>query len=414
MNPEELETVANGGLLHRRALIKLSALGISAAAITPAQARETWMTHAGSAQSEYGSPSKHANIKRLTAASNPLAPEAGVSYTPLQALNGTITPNALHFERHHSGVPDIDPVRHRLTVYGDVKQVLQFSYEDLLAYPLVSRFHFMECSGNSFLNTLDTAQDLNVQSLHGLLSAAEWTGVPLHYLLDEAGVAKEARWIVAEGADASGHTRSLPVQLSLDKVMVALYQNGEPLRPEQGYPMRLFVPGCEGNVSVKWLQSIKVQKTPAYSREETSKYTELLPNGKAEMFSLEMGVKSVITTPSGTMQLGRKGVYEISGLAWSGAGAIRKVEVSADGGNSWAEAALQSSADDLALTRFRIPWRWNGQHCVLQSRAIDSAGHVQPTRSQALARYSAVGFYHYNGIQSWQVDATGRVQNVYS
>lgn len=195
--------------------------------------------------------------------------------------------------------------------------------------------------------------------------------------------------------------------------MVALYQNGEPLRPAQGYPMRLFVPGCEGNISVKWLEAIKVQHTPAYTREETSKYTDLLKDGTAEMFTLEMEVKSVITSPSGKMQLNRKGVYEISGMAWSGAGKVSAVEVSADGGQTWAEAALQSDNQANALTRFRIPWRWSGQPSVLQSRAIDSKGNVQPTRDLALQRYSQASFYHYNGIQSWQVSENGMVKNVY-
>jgi len=196
-------------------------------------------------------------------------------------------------------------------------------------------------------------------------------------------------------------------------VMVALYQNGEVLRPAQGYPMRLFVPGSEGNVSVKWLHKIKVQQTPAYSREETSKYTDLLKNGKAEMFSFAMQVKSVITSPSGAMVLQRRGIYEVSGLAWSGAGSIRGVEVSADGGQSWVAATLQSQGGDRALTRFRIPWRWQGHGAVLQSRATDSAGNIQPSREMALARYSAAGFYHYNGIQSWAVDPQGVVKNVY-
>jgi sulfane dehydrogenase subunit SoxC len=206
----------------------------------------------------------------------------------------------------------------------------------------------------------------------------------------------------------------VPLDLALDKVLIALYQNGEPLRPAQGYPMRLFVPGSEGNISVKWLQSLKVQKTPAYTRDETSKYTDLLKDGTAEMFSLQMGVKSLITSPSGKMKLDRKGVYEITGLAWSGAGAIKAVEVSADGGRSWATAALQSEPRVLALTRFRIPWQWNGQKAILQSRAIDDRGNIQPTRAAALDRFSPAGFYHYNGIQSWEVTTQGAVRNVYA
>ena len=413
MHDNDVQAAAGGGLLHRRLLLKASTFGLAGGLLVPASATEDWLTHAGEAQSEYGNPSKFAGLAREQTGGHLFGAESGSSSSPLQKMNGTITPNSLHFERHHSGIPDIDPGKHKLTVYGDVKQTLQFSYEDLLAYPMVSHHYFLECSGNSFRNTFATPQDLTAGSLNGLVSGAEWTGIPLHYLLDEAGIDTNARWLVAEGADAAGLTRSIPLSLALDKVMVALYQNGEPLRPAQGYPMRLFVPGCEGNISVKWLQSLKIQKTPAYTREETSKYTDLLKSGSAEMFSLAMGVKSVITSPSGKMQLNRKGVYEISGLAWSGAGAIKKVEVSADGGKSWAEAVLQSDARPLALTRFRIPWQWVGQSGTLQSRAIDDKGHVQPSRTKAMARYSPAGFYHYNGIQSWHVSHSGEVKNVY-
>lgn len=414
MADNDFQADAAGGILHRRLLLKASVFGIAGGLLVPANASEDWQTHAGEAQSEYGKPSDFAGLNREQTRGHPLGPESGSSSSPLQKMNGTITPNSLHFERHHSGIPAIDPAKHKLTIYGDVKQTLQFSYEDLLAYPMESHQYFLECSGNSFRNTFAKPQDLTAGSLNGLVSGAEWTGIPLHYLLDEAGIGSDARWLVAEGADAAGLTRSIPLSLALDKVMVALYQNGEPLRPAQGYPMRLFVPGSEGNISVKWLQSLKVQQTPAYTRDETSKYTDLLKNGSAEMFSLAMEVKSVITSPSGKMQLKRKGVYEISGLAWSGAGAIKKVEVSADGGRTWAEAVLQSDARPLALTRFRIPWQWVGQSCTLQSRAIDEKGHVQPTRDSAMARYSPAGFYHYNGIQSWQVSNSGAVKNAYS
>lgn len=406
--------IAGGGLMHRRSLLKLAGAGAAAGLLVPAKAAEDWMTHAGQPQSEYGSPSPFAELKREQTDGHPFAAAAGSSSSPLQDLNGTITPNNLHFERHHSGIPDIDPKKHKLTVYGDVTRTLQFSYEDLLAYPLKTHVYFLECSGNSYRNTFPGALDLTAGSLNGLVSGAEWTGVPLHYLLEEAGFDQKARWVIAEGADAASLTRSLPMEIALDNVLVALYQNGEPIRPAQGYPMRLFVPGCEGNISVKWLQSLKVQKTAAYSRQETSRYTDLLKDGTSEMFSLKMEVKSVITSPAGKMTLNRKGVYEISGLAWSGGGAIKAVEVSADGGRSWADAVLQSTPQSLALTRFRIPWHWSGQKAVLQSRAIDDKGNVQPTRASALDRYSGSSFYHYNGIQSWEVSPMGRVRNVYS
>ncbi len=407
------DQVAGGGLLHRRSLLKVTGAGVAASLLAPAKAAEDWMIHAGARQNEYGHPSAFANLKREQIGGHPFGAEAGSSSTPLQDLNGTITPNSLHFERHHSGIPDIDPGIHKLTIYGDVKRTLQFRYEDLLAYPMETHVYFLECSGNSFRNTLSKPLDLTAGSLNGLVSAAEWTGVPLHYLLDEAGIGPDARWVIGEGADAAGLTRSVPMDMALDNVLVAMFQNGEPIRPAQGYPMRLFVPGCEGNISVKWLQSLKVQRTAAYTRDETSKYTDLLKDGNSEMFSLKMEVKSLVTSPSGKMKLKRKGVYEISGLAWSGEGAIKRVEVSADGGKSWAEAVLQSDYRPLALTRFRIPWRWNGQKSVLQSRAVDEKGNIQPTRAAAINRYSAAGFYHYNGIQSWEVSPQGEVRNVF-
>ncbi len=408
------DQIAGGGLLHRRSLLKVTGAGVTATMLLPVKAAEDWMTHAGAPQSEYGSPSAFAKLKREQTGGHAFGAEAGSSSTPLQDLNGTITPNSLHFERHHSGMPDIDPGRHKLTIYGDVKRTLQFRYEDLLAYPMETHVYFLECSGNSYRNTLPNALDLTAGSLNGLVSGAEWTGIPLHYLLDETGLDRGSRWVIAEGADAAGLTRSLPMEMALDNVLIALFQNGEPIRPAQGYPMRLFVPGCEGNISVKWLQSLKVQKTAAYTRDETSKYTDLLKDGHSEMFSLKMEVKSLITSPSGKMKLKRKGIYEISGLAWSGEGAIKGVEVSADGGKSWAEAVLQSEPAPLALTRFRLPWRWSGQRSILQSRAIDEKGNIQPTRSSAINRYSPAGFYHYNGIQSWEVTPQGEVRNAFA
>ena len=409
------DQIAGGGLLHRRTFLKAAAgTGIASSIILPAKAKEDWLTQTGEATGEYGSQSSHAGLKREQIGGHPYGPEAGSSSSPLQDLNGTLTPNSLHFERHHSGIPDIDPRRHKLTIYGDVHKTLTFRYEDLMAYPMETHVYFLECSGNSFRNTLAKPLDQTAGSLNGLVSGAEWTGVPLHYLLDEAGVKKGAAWVIAEGADAAGLTRSLPLKLALDRVLVALYQNGEPIRPAQGYPVRLFVPGCEGNISVKWLQSLKVQSEAAYTRDETSKYTDLLKDGTSEMFSLKMEVKSLITSPSGKMKLNRQGIYEISGLAWSGNGSIRKVEVSADGGRSWADAVLQSESRSLALTRFRIPWKWNGQRLILQSRATDEKGNVQPTREVALERYSSAGFYHYNGIQSWEISAQGEVKNVFA
>ena len=291
-----------------------------------------------------------------------------------------------------------------------------FDLEALHRYPHVSKICFVECSGNSRRNMLPEALDLTCGNLHGLLSTSEWTGIPLRVLLEEAGldpaVARDG-WVIAEGGDAGRMNRSLPMALSED-AMVALYQNGEPLRPAQGYPMRLLVPGCEGNLSVKWLRSLRVQSTAAYTRDETSKYTDLRDDGTAEMFTLRMDVKSTITRPSGRMSLPAPGVYEISGLAWSGHGEIRRVEVSADGGASWADALLQTESGDQRPTRFRIPWRWDGGPAVLQSRATDSRGVVQPSRDAYFSVNRPARFYHYNGIQSWAVDGDGRARNVHA
>ena len=401
------------GLLDRRAFLTAGAGVLSSAVLPSALAKQTWESGPGRAPSEYGEPSKFSKLKRLRISGHPFAPEAGASSSPLESMNGTLTPNSLHFERHHSGVPDIDPSLHKLTISGNVKRSLSFGYEDLLRYPLVSRVLFLECSGNSYANTMAKAIDQTAGEINGLLSCAEWTGIPLRLLLEEAGFDRSSDWVVAEGADAAGMNRSVPLSLVLDEAMIALYQNGEPLRSEQGYPMRLLVPGCEGNLSIKWLRSLQVRNGPAHTREETSKYTDLLKDGSAIQFSLRMGVKSIITSPSGRMTLPENGVYEVSGLAWSGHGKIKSVEVSADAGETWTEAQIQSDNEYLKPVRFRVPWRWLGQSAVLQSRARDSSGNIQPTRDVALA-HSAPGFsYHYNGLQSWGIDQTGRVSNVY-
>ncbi len=402
------------GLLDRRAFLTVGAGVLSSAVLPSVLAKQNWESGPGRASSEYGEPSKFSNLKRLRISGHQFAPEAGSSSSPLESMNGALTPNSLHFERHHSGVPDIDPTIHRLNIFGNVRRALSFTYDDLLRYPLVSRILFLECSGNSYANTMSQAIDKTAGEISGLLSCAEWTGIPLRLLLEEAGFDQSSDWIVAEGADAARMNRSLPLSLVLDEAIVALYQNGEPLRGEQGYPMRLFVPGCEGNVSIKWLRSLQVRKGPAHTREETSKYTDLQKDGSALQFSLRMGVKSLITSPSGRMALPGNGVYEVTGLAWSGHGKIRSVEVSADAGLNWTEAEIQSDNEPLRPVRFRVPWRWLGQSAVLQSRATDSSGNIQPTRDEALAN-SAPGFsYHYNGIQSWGVDKNGRVRNVYT
>jgi len=230
--------------------------------------------------------------------------------------------------------------------------------------------------------------------------------------LDEAGVQSGASWIAAVGADAASMGRSIPLEKALDDVLIALFQNGEPVRPEQGYPMRLFVPGWEGNISVKWLTQIKLTNAPAQFRDETSKYTDTLPNRSSRQFTFPMETKSLITSPSGEMTLQGTGLYKITGIAWSGSGSISLVEVSADGGRSWAEALIESEQWDKSLTRFSIPWEWNGGEAILQSRATDSAGNVQLTRQAVIADRGTNAFYHNPGIQSWAVNTAGEVSNI--
>jgi sulfane dehydrogenase subunit SoxC len=319
----------------------------------------------------------------------------------------------LHFERHHGGVPDIDPDRHSLTIHGLVDRPLVFSMAALARYPLVSRLHFLECSGNSGAMIAPEPVQRSCGELHGLVSCSEWSGVPLSILLDEAGVRPEARWLVAEGADAPLLARSVPLEKALDDAFVALYQSGERLRPENGYPARLFLPGYEGNMNVKWLHRIELTAGPAMTREETSKYSELRADGRATLFSFPMGVKSLITSPAAGLAMSGPGLYQISGLAWSGAGAIRRVEVSADGGRTWGEAALDEPVLPRCLSRFRTAWRWDGSPSLLLSRAVDTAGEIQPDRSAVMAVRAPTTHYHYNAVQAWHVAANGAIRNAY-
>jgi sulfane dehydrogenase subunit SoxC len=289
-------------------------------------------------------------------------------------LDGTITPNGVFFTIVHDGVPDIDPARHELLVHGLVKRPLVFSYETLVRYPMTSRVAFIECGGNSAGLFSPQPLQADVQALHGLVSCAEWTGVKLSTLLDETGIDPKARWFIGEGADAAHVMRSVPLGKALDDAMIALYQNGEPLMPGNGYPIRLLLPGYEGNMNIKYLRRIKLLPEPAFSYWEAQIYTEPLPNGSAYQFYFVNEVKSFITQPSPGRALQQPDLYEISGLAYSGEGRISKVMVSADGGQTWAEAALQQPVLSMAFTRFRMPWRWNGGPAVLQSRAWDEAG----------------------------------------
>lgn len=418
--------VAGGGLLDRRAFLGAGAAAMgaivgsipgsaSASALLGYELPE-WMKTPGRPMGPYGKPSQHEATtgRAIQARYGALAPGAGASTTPLQALEGTITPNGLHFERHHSGIPEIAPERHSLLVHGLVKRPLAFSIDQLLRYPMTTRTCFIECSGNSAPNVRPEPAQSSCGEIHGLLSSSEWSGVPLNVLLDEAGVDPRGRWLLVEGADAAAMSRSVPLELASSEGILALYQNGERIRPEQGYPLRLVLPGLEGNVNVKWLRRLEVRESPAHARDETSKYTDLLPDGKAAQFTLEMGVKSVITRPSVGMAMQGPGLYEISGLAWSGSGRIARVDISADGGKTWAPSALQEPILSKSLTRFRIPLQWKGAEPVqLQSRATDEKGNTQPTRDEWQSGYGPGAYYHYNAVQAWKIEPDGRVRNTY-
>jgi len=429
---KDLEVVALNGLLHRRAFLTGGAAlaaamtGYTLGDTVAAQqlADDAWSTKPGIPIPEYGSPSSFEKGVSRTLSNPKGEPRTQHARTPHHLLNGTFTPNGLHFVISHSGAPDIDPSTHRLVIHGLVKNPLSFTLDTLGRYPLVSRMTFVECGGNSAPLFSNQPVPANVQALHGLVSCAEWTGVMLSTLLEEAGIDPKATWLIAEGADSLALSRSVPLTKALDDTMVALYQNGERLNPGNGYPMRLVVPGWEGNLNVKWLRRIKLTDQPNMSYYEARTYAPILPNGKAYQFYFLQEVKSFITHPSPGWKLGAPGFYEISGIAYSASGRIAKVMVSADGGKSWAHAALTEPVLSKAFTRFRVPWKWDGGPAVLQSRAWDEAGNVQPTRAQVVAQRgetktpvtNPAGFpsQHYNGPTSWAIERTGEVKHVYA
>jgi sulfane dehydrogenase subunit SoxC len=415
-------TDSGKGFLNRRVLLRgaLLSAGVAAAGagITKADdgvgaSAPEWMKTPGRPFSAYGTPSKwQEKVQRIFTIA-PGRAGTGVSRTPLHLLEGTLTPGGLHFERHHNGVPDIDPARHELLIHGMVKRPLAFSLDALLRYPMETHLRFIECSGNSGILNQPQAAQMTAGELNGLLSGSEWTGVRLSTLLSEAGVTSEAKWIIAEGGDAAAMSRSIPLEKCMDDAMIVFYQNGEAIRPEQGYPMRLLLPGFEGNMNVKWLRRLNVTNAPVNARDETSHYTELMPGGKARQFMFAQAAKSVILKPSFGMNLKEPGLYEISGLAWSGAGRVKKVEVSADGGKTWKVAPLTEPVLPKALTRFRLPWNWDGKPSTLMSRATDETGDVQPARADWIAQFAPGQGYHFNGIQCWGVEADGTVMHVY-
>ena len=362
----------------------------------------------------YGKPSRYeSNVQRRQSPGLTQTAQASVSFAPLQSLFGIVTPNGLHFERHHQGWWDIDPSKHRFMVNGMVKKPMVFTMDELMRLPSVSRFHFIECGANTGMEWGNVAVP-TCQYTHGMISCSEFTGVPLITLLEMAGAdLKQGKFVLAEGADGSSMTRTIPMSLiTSGQVLVAYGQNGEMLRPENGYPLRLVVPGVQGVSWVKYLRRVEVGDQPYATKDEVIHYIDLMPDGTHRQYTSIQEVKSVVTTPSGGQVLLDHGFYNISGLAWSGRGKVRKVDVSVDGGRNWRPARLQGPVMDKCLTRFNIDWVWNGKPAIIQSRATDEAGQVQATYTQLRAVRGTRSIYHNNAIQSWLVQENGEVKNV--
>jgi sulfane dehydrogenase subunit SoxC len=343
-----------------------------------------------------------------TPARTPAGILTGPAYSPIQDFTGTITPSDLVFERHHGGVAIIDPKKYKLLVHGMVDRSMVFTLDDLQRFPSVSRVHFIECSGNGRNGYRDPKPELTPQMIDGLTSNGEWTGVPLSVVLREVGARPSATWFLAEGGDAAKLSRSIPIEKAWDDALLVYAFNGEPLRPANGYPVRLLLPGFEANTCVKWLRRIKLMDEPNMSRDETAKYTDPLPDGTARQFSFVMDAKSIITRPAAPSRIAR-GWHEISGLAWSGRGKIARVDVSTDGGENWIAAQLQEPILTKAHTRFRLMWQWNGRAATLMSRAIDETGYVQPSLAVFEAGRGPGTDFHFNHIRSWIVKPDGLV-----
>ncbi len=361
----------------------------------------------------YGMPSQYEmNLMRRESPGLTRVSGASVSFTPLQGMFGIITANGLHFERHHQGWHDIDPSRHRLMINGLVRVPKVYTMDDLMRLPSVSRIHFIECGANTGMEWGNVAVP-SVQYTHGMLACCEYTGVLLSTLLADCGAdLKQGKFILAEGADGSGMTRTIAMDRALDDVMVAWGMNGEMLRPENGYPLRLVAPGIQGVSWVKWLRRLEVGDAPWGTKDESLHYVDLMPDGLHRQYTGVQECKSVITTPSGGQVLLDKGFHNVTGLAWSGRGRVKRVDVSIDGGRNWRTARLENPALPKALTRFNIDWTWDGSATILQSRAIDDTGYVQPKINQLRAVRGSRSIYHNNAIQSWQVAASGEVANV--
>ncbi|GIW34186.1 sulfite dehydrogenase [Meiothermus sp.] len=407
--------------MNRRKLLQLLSKGAAAGAFVklsggqaqskiPQGATDT-MKVLGATLREYGERSEFEKDVIRYISPNLRSRHTGADFAPLEKLEGIITPSSLHFERHHGGVPNVNPADYRLVIHGMVERPLMFTLQDLKRFPSVTRTYFIECAGNGqngYRNPPDMT--LTATRSRGLVSNSSWTGVPLSILLKEAGLKEGARWLIPEGQDAAAYTRSLPLEKALDDVLVAYAQNGEAIRPEQGYPVRLVVPGWEGSIQVKWLRRIQVTDTPVMSKDETSEYTDVMADGKIYAFTWVMDPESIITYPSGLQQI-QRGFHEIRGLAWSGHGRIRRVEISLDGGKSWKQASLEPAPDALSVVRFKYNWVWDGKETVIMSRAWDEKGNTQPTQEEFFAKWARNNRYHYNAIQAWRIGADGKVVN---
>jgi sulfane dehydrogenase subunit SoxC len=381
--------------------------------LPPNVAEWTKTPGAGVASRRYGQPSQHeAGVGRRDVPWLTASPQSSVSFAPLHEIDGIITPNGLCFERHHSGIAEVDPTDYRLMIHGLVDRPLIFTLDDIKRMPRISRVCFCECAANSGMEWRG-AQLNGVQYTHGMVHCLMYTGVPLKVLLDEAGLRPSAKWLLLEGGDAAAMTRSLPLEKALDDAMVAYRMNGEMLYPENGYPARMVLPGWEGSMWVKWLRRIEVGDQPWHTREETSKYTDLLANGKARRFTWVMDAKSVITNPSPQAPINHKlGFTVLSGIAWSGRGKIARVDISLDGGRNWQPARLDGPVWDKAVSRFYYEFDWDGRELLLQSRAMDETGYVQPTKAELRKIRGVNSIYHNNGIQTWYLRSNGEVENV--
>jgi sulfane dehydrogenase subunit SoxC len=405
---------ARRGLLRAGMGGALAATGARLARADEDLAEPEWGKSLGGPVGEitYGLPAKgEGDMKRRMVPWLTADQTASISFTPLQYQTGIITPSGVFFERYHAGRIDVDPARHRLMIHGMVDRPMLYTMDDIKRFPAENHIHFIECPANGGMEWRG-AQLNSLQYTHGMIGCAEWTGVKLSTLLAETGLQKGAKWLMVEGADGSHLARSIPLDKGLDDVLLVYGQNGEALRPEQGYPLRLLVPGWQGNVNIKWIRRIQVGDQPWFTREETSKYTELRKDGRAAGFTWAIFAKSVITFPCPEMPVKGPGIYEIRGLAWSGNGKIKQVDVSFDGGVNYSRAKLHDPVLSKSLTRFTCEWRWDGKPALLQSRAVDETGYVQPTQAELRAIRGSNGVYNNNAIQTWQVKADGSVNNV--